>query len=822
MRIDRRVAIAGAFIVAAAAMAWACGPFFPTQLLDDRSGTLKATPANSFAWETAHLVKPADALKANEISPWARQGADPAEPTPEERAGLTPEQVAKVRAMRQARDGDTAYAAGEGLPAAVRLYTTGAVIYRAADPWCGPREPDPDNYGEPAPAPAPCDRDLSGDLAKAASRFHAILDLPANEGAIRSVWAAYMLGQIHAALAIASPSDLDAARKAFALARQRAVAGDPDPAGLAVASYGEEARLYLTAGGCHWSDFYDKAGCIPRMDPADVKRMAGLYTEQAARGSQIGVISLAMISNWALRDPARARVMAEDPLMRRLMVSYALARLDDTIQVDPDSGAGYTVEAQAKGVSGVTDAARGVPQVSADLRLVTLVQIIESQPATDGADRLAALSYRAGRYDLAARFAAAADTPMAEWVKAKLALRAGDLKGAAAAYARAAKAFPEAEGLEPESARLVKGEQGVLSLAQGEYAEALLALFQAATVAKPATISVSYAEEPGYAEDASYIAERVLTTDELKRFVDVNAAATPAPKAPPKDDEYWSNPPAPLGDRLRYLLARRMVREGRHTEALAYFPEPADPRFADPAVREHARQYGEALDAAEGAWTDVGRAQALYTAAAIARRNGMEIMGYEQGPDWTDNNGTFGWGSGRETPDWSYPPAPPPPTPQARAAKDLPGPFVTDDERKRYAVSEARPLRRFHYRYVAMEQAEQAAGLLPARSQAFAAVLCHAAGWIGHGEEQASDLKRVYRRYLKEGAYVPWAAQFGQECPEPEFDRARWFTLWRAYAWSETRLRHRWYVPVAGVILLAGLGAAFINRRRNARGGEPA
>lgn len=814
MRIDRRFVVAGALVLAAAATAWACGPYFPTQLLDDRAGTLKATPANSFAFEAARLVKPVDGLKANEISPWARQGADPAELTPEESAGLTPDQVAAVRAMRQAADGDNAYAAGEGLPEAVRLYTAGAVIYRKADPWCGPREPASDNYGEPAPAPVPCDQDVSAELAKAAARFQAILDLPAGEGAIRSVWAAYMLGQVHAARA-----ELEPARKAFALARQRAAAGDPDPAGLAVDSYGEEARLYLSAAGCHWADFYDKAGCIPRMDPADVKRMAALYTEQAARGSGIGVISLAMIANWSLRDPARAGVMAADPLVRRLMVSYALARLDDTIEADPNSETSYAVEEQATGVSGVTDAARGAPQVSADPRIVALLGIVENGPdAVDGADRLAALSYRAGRYDLAARFAAAADTPMAEWVKAKLALRAGDLKEAAAAYARAAQAFPQTgEGLDPESARLIKGEQGVLSLAQGEYAQALLSLYQASQVARPATISVSYSEEPGYAEDASYIAERVLTTDELKRFVDANVDASPAPRAPPKDDEYWSNPPAPLGDRLRYLLARRMVRDGLYDEALAYFPEPADPRFGDAQAREHARQYGEAIDAADSAWTDVGRAQSLYAAAVIARRNGMDIMGYEQGPDWTDNGGTFSWGSGRTTPDWSYPPAPPPPTPEARAAKDLAGAYVSNDERGRYAASEAKPFRRFHYRYVAMEQAEQAAALLPARSQAFAAVLCNAAGWIGHGEEQAPDLARVYRRYIKEGAYVPWAAQFGVECPEPRFDRARWFTLWRAYAWTESRARHHWYVPVAGAILLIGVGAAFIHRRRKGR-----
>src|SRR5687768_10890508 len=116
MRINRKAVAAGGLVLVAAAAAWACGPFFPTQLLDDRAGTLKATPTNSFAFEAARLVKPADGLKAAEISPWERRDADPPEPTPEESAGLTADQVAKIKAMRAAKDGDAAWAAGEGLP----------------------------------------------------------------------------------------------------------------------------------------------------------------------------------------------------------------------------------------------------------------------------------------------------------------------------------------------------------------------------------------------------------------------------------------------------------------------------------------------------------------------------------------------------------------------------------------------------------------------------------------------------------------------------------------------------------------------------------
>jgi hypothetical protein len=195
----------------------------------------------------------------------------------------------------------------------------------------------------------------------------------------------------------------------------------------------------------------------------------------------------------------------------------------------------------------------------------------------------------------------------------------------------------------------------------------------------------------------------------------------------------------------------------------------------------------------------------------------MEILGYEQGPDFAADGGTFGWGSGRSRPDWSYPPTPPPPTPEARAAKDLPGPFVSGDERSRYAASEAKPNRRYHYRYVASAMASEAADLLPARSQAFAAVLCKSVGWLGHGQDATAERAAVYKRYLNEGAWVPWAGDFGTDCPEPNFTTARWFWFWKTWLWAKVWVPQHWYVPVALMAALAGLLAlSIVHRRRRA------
>src|SRR5439155_5427615 len=160
--------------------------------------------------------------------------------------------------------------------------------------------------------------------------------------------------------------------------------------------------------------------------------------------------------------------------------------------------------------------------------LARLVDAIEQQgqDRPPGADRLAALAYRLGRYDLARGLADKAQSPLASWVKAKLALQKGDLAAAASFYAEASKGFPDASdapSLDPGNVRLLAGEGGVLSLAQGEYVDALGRLYPVAGT---------------YWGDVAHIADRVVTVDELKRFVD---AKVPPPSATSDHDDSASD-----------------------------------------------------------------------------------------------------------------------------------------------------------------------------------------------------------------------------------------------------------------------------------------
>ena len=624
----------------AGAVAWACGPMFPNQLLDHRGDTLKAVPQNSFAFEATHLLVATDKLAVEEPSLYDDGGQHKDDAAQAKSLGISIAQLGRVDTLRALDDGDAAYAQGSDLPEDLRAYTAGAVDY------------------------------AKGHQDKASLRFEQVLALPPAQATLRGVWAAYMLGRIHAANAASASNDATAfsreraaAAKAFQLTRTRAVEGALDSQGLAVSSFGEEARLYLYGHGtqCSWNDLYGvadannsedgdathtqgaNAACGDGVPAADLKRAITLYAAQAGHGSNVGVQSLVAIADYAMRHPQRMAELIDNPVSQRLLVAYALARMGGSSEETPAGSA-----------------------PKPDQPLLALVQAIEQRgmDKLEGADRLAALAYQTGRYELAAKLVDKSSGPLAEWVRAKLALQKGDLAAASASYAAAAKAFPKAgdaqAAIEPSNANLITGEQGVLALARGEYVEAMGHLYDAAVaVGGDGNVydwdleTTSY----GYGNDAMYIAERVLTVDELKSFVDARAPATPlTSKSPSSDDAYRYR--SPIADSLRWVLARRLMRSGRYGDALPYFPADNDWRFGTygddgklqvQSFRTPALSYAKALHDSEHAWTDIGKAQALYAAAVIAREHGMQILGYEQGPDYTDSEGSYQGGQWADT-----------------------------------------------------------------------------------------------------------------------------------------------------------------------------
>jgi hypothetical protein len=694
------------FLCAGAGVALACGPFFPWQLLDARNETLKSTPKNSFAFEAAHLVPaPKDHLKAVEANPY--EGPDDVANTlmKADAVGMAKDQARLIQLMREQPDEAQALKMGSGLPPAVLHYTAGAVDYHANRP----------------------------DLAIA--QFQAVLALPEQERKSRAVWAAYMLGKLDAQAGNSSAPAM------FQAARKYALEGASDPLGLAVASYGEEAKIQLTQAHSELTPpatppapattDQDQNG-TPTAAPAIDPRMIGytlapehdgayrfelsdavrLYAEQAARGSDNAVQSLRIIAESIAADPTRMSSAVVEPMVQRLLIVYALARTQDTPPHD----------------SMMPDAGLHEPGFAVNPLLPQLVSAIAAAQTAKPAyyDRLAALCYRLGRYDQAEQLAKKGRSPLALWVQAKIATQKGDLKTAERDYAAAAHGFPQAvvaSDLDGDDRALLVGNAGTVALARGEYLNALDTLYPVAAT---------------YWGDVAYIAERVLTVDELKNYVDDNVAEVPFSN--------WGNQDAPPADRLRELLARRLMREGRSDEAPDY--------FVNKDNRKAAEDYIAALHDGDSDWGRVDRAEALFNAAVLARKSGMQFLGTEADPDYAVLDGAYDTGLGQSDPK---------------------GPFVTADERKRFLASNPKPNLRYHYRYVAVDEVNRAADILPPRTQAFAAVLCAGTGWMMETPGEEGRVKALYRRYVKEGPHVPWAKTFGRNCAKPDFAGAVYY-----------------------------------------------
>ncbi|HBO1240493.1 hypothetical protein [Pseudomonas aeruginosa] len=695
----------------------ACGPSFPMRLLDDRANSLAELPEGNFAFEISRLAAPLPGLKpvteASLVPRWEEDNSRYLQQRDErERSELGEERWRRVQALRALGDARRVEAEGAGLPAEILLYTAGAVAFRS----------DPEQARE---------------------YFRRVLALPAPERRTRSTWAAYSLGRLLAADSRALPAaaealsdeevsrrlraNAEAAQEAFRLTRRLAIEGFDDPLELAAASLGEEALLAREAND--WGE------------------AIRLYANQAMLRSDTGYSSLRQLSGELARMPdERLEPLLAVPEVQQLLTVRLLTR------------GGWFYDEQLAGEQHLAE-------------LLMALDVAE----LPNADRLAALSYRYGRYDNAGRFLEkAGDSGLAWWLRAKLALRAGDTSRATEAYARAAKAFPEDEewgvrrtaDWEWETVKprcRVEGESAILALQRGDYLEAFDNLYRSGAI---------------YWLDAAAVAERVLTLDELKSYVDAKVPAPP-PQTQEDRDAYRSRAPA-AG--LREVLGRRLLREGRYDEAPAY--------FESQELRAAASEYGQARKQASSRWTAIGRAESYYRAARLARRQGMELLGYEMSPDFHVMGGNYSF---------------------AQAGRLQAGGLLAEGEVQRQNASLAQPNARYHYRWIAADLAERAADELPHTSQAFAAVLCKGSGWV-----QYVDLSRaqaIYLRYVEHGPFVKWAGNFGMNCEEPDFDSAY------GRQWEERRqaMRDALY-PVryglAAATLFSAAVAAWLWRRR--------
>ena len=176
------------------------------------------------------------------------------------------------------------------------------------------------------------------------------------------------------------------------------------------------------------------------------------------------------------------------PLPQRLLVAYAVDRIGMTCDLDSCS----------------TFFPGGAPD-SLGKQLLTALETVPSNRLV-GADQEAALAYYYGDYGFAERVVGLSHSPLADWIRGKLALHRGALMDAEEDFARAAPHFPPTrDDTSSNIGQRFHAEWGVLKLQRHEYAGGLDLLLH---------------DAPAFQADISYIAERVLTVAELKRYVD--------------------------------------------------------------------------------------------------------------------------------------------------------------------------------------------------------------------------------------------------------------------------------------------------------------
>lgn len=555
------------------------------------------------------------------------------------------------------------------------------------------------------------------DWPNAEAAFRQVLALSSAEQAQRRSWAMYSLARVLQA----KGNHTEAAALLYGL-HLEVTNGLADPLNLAVSGLGEQGRIALYAG--------------------DWQQAIAFYGTQA-KYDRSGYASLLEVSRQLLAlDDAALSSALQHPFVVKLLSRYLL-----------------------------TQYSRLSYEQTSPLPRVTQLLLANSAHQVENATELAALSYQQGEYELATQLLQLAKPSAAGyWLSAKLAVRAGDMQKAAAAYANASKAFAVASDAMPlsdaEQCR-VQAEHGVLQLQRGDYLQAMKLLYQSRN----------------FWLDTAYVAESVLTLEELQQFVSEYA---PNAQVSDRSMDVETVENQLLGggldmrqwqveNQLRSILARRLMREGKIQQALDY--------FSDESTSQAAREYQAAFRKKNSTWININKAQALFEMATITRKHGMQLFGYELAPDFAVFDGHF----------QLYPPS----------THDM-----SVDEKNRVIRASDAKAKRFHYRYTAAELANNAADYLPQNSQAFAATLCHASRWLLARDPEAAA--PYYQRYLQEGAYVDWGKHFGQQCPAPDFSKAK-------------KQQLRQFVRHYQVALLAGalfglLGVGWFLRRRWHRG----
>lgn len=654
----------------------ACGPYFPNRLLVQGDQAVLEAPVGDFWSEIKRIPKPNDVWERN--------------PKLGEEETLEAQSVRlDVEDVREALRGRPANEVNQ----IVECYTVAAKTARekTSTSNSAPKAPAP-QLDIPAAVPAVFRHYLQAlayfnhdQFQEAFGELQKVLALPERQRRPREVWAHYLLGRVHMHWGPREP-DTKAARRAFEHVRALAKAGTPDPLCLASASLGRLGKLAL--------------------DEQDFVSAFHLYFQEYHAGGTNASTSLLWTAHdvldlWVKSPPEKLPEPVKAVVRDRLSVWVVAAYL-------VSAGGGPT--------------ALDFPKSDKPDRLQRFVRAIHEQGEEKVnvplADRLGWAAYQEGDWKTAGELIAVAEkgSAITHWVQAKLLLRSGKRDAGIAELQQAIQSLEakdelrmtEEAGEYPDAYRMFKtnsaqvrtrGELGLLRLSQGQYFAALELMLQG-----------------NYLMDAAYVAERVLTADEVLKYL-------------------ASHPKDPF---LVELIGARLVREKRYEDAKPYFTGDAAKRL---------ETYAKSLkNGRDDKLTKRERALAWMEAARIARWWGDQLMATQIAPDW-------------RTMDLQYEPYEDKNEPEPRTSITK----ATKDELTR-AKQTPIPTRRWHYRYIALDHAWQASQLLPDNDLQLAQWLVEAGQWVAAKDPKAAD--KFYRALALRCPQTP----LGQEAA-----KVRWF-----------------------------------------------
>lgn len=689
------------------AVASACSPLSPDTVLDNPRASLEVPPISYLA-ELHRLAKtsrsPVEEAAQPETTPFIAQiPLEKAELRLAWRsAGLAPAEIdqrlaryAEVRKTLLSGVSSTAYMEFK--------MADGTATSLAENPLGADFPPDVSDYVEA------CRLHAIGKQKEARALWRNILDRPADTKRFRGVWAAWMLAK---------------------------TASDPSECAI----WYERTEWEASQGGLDILQLAPaaKAWRGPRADD----QVSGLCLSYEAfrSGRETAAIDIRRISQRILENkaPDILAKAASNPIARQLINLELHASRDKYSYDYSDSDNSEFIMAWP-------------PR-----EWLSALEAHSPLPLEEGA-RVAWTLYSVGRYDESRHWLELSDQDdsLAHWLHAKFDLRSGNLESANSHLATAIRQlssqpdwkpfnyYLEAGWMDSAEERLsatqgrLMADAGIVALAREDYTSALESLRLA-----------------NYDEDAAYVAEWVLSTDELIKHVRKVAPNwdSTTPQSSVVDpaicfdhgqglDRYWAGG---INNRLRYQLGRRLAREGRLDEAMEFMPPGLAP------LLDHYRNLQSARTS--GKYSDEALAAIIWRQARIHRHWGAELFSTDSSPD----GGIQGWAyEVPKLPDmrlfregwyviWGEEERI---IANAEFSKNRAVPLISFGEIQRIKQHSLPDTHRYHYRYVAAKIAAAAAECLPENHPQLAGIYNTAGLWIADSDAQAADY--LYQAMVK-------------------------------------------------------------------------